>query len=110
MANLQKGWDAEAYRHPAFSVPGLAQFLQVIIHHHGSQGDCDRFMKVHDASDLPVVFPAANQRIGTDHERDTVGFLPDLAFLDGPGEHIVHINDIRKLIQIIPGIPAGPYA
>ena len=77
----------------------VAKGLQVIVHHHGAQGDCDGFVKVHDAANLPVVLPAANQRVGTDHERDAAGFLPHLALVYGPAEHVGHINDIRKLTQ-----------
>ena len=57
-------------------------------------------MEIKDVFYVIVVFLSADQRIGADHQRDTVVFSPDLAFVDGPAEHIRGVNDLRKLVEI----------
>ena len=57
-------------------------------------------MEIKDVFYVQVVFFPADQRVGTDHQGDTVGFFLDLAFVDGPAEHVRGVDDLGKLAEI----------
>ena len=78
----------------------ITEGLDIVVHEHRFEGDGGSLVEIKDVFDVIVVFFPADQGVCADHHGDTVGFLPDLAFVDGPCEHIRGVDDLGKLMEI----------
>jgi hypothetical protein len=77
----------------------ITKSLDIVVHHHRFEGYGCSLVEIKDVFYIPVVFFSADQRVGADHQWDAVGFFPDLAFVDGPAEHVRGVDDLRKLVE-----------